>query len=59
MAEPTMPTPTRTGIASMSESVGAAVTAGLAAASSGLASTSDGSGSISVPTFVPGAVAKP
>ena len=58
MIAPTNATPTRTGSASAAGNAGAAVSGAPVAASSGVV-TSDGSGSISVPTFVPGAVAKP
>ena len=57
--DPTMPTPTRTGVASTSGNIGAALRAPAPAVAAGLGATSEGSGSISVPTLVPGAVAKP
>ena len=59
MIDPTMPTPTRTGMASMSGSIGAALRPGSRSAASGFGASNEGSGSISVPTLVPGAVAKP
>ena len=59
MIAPTMPTPTRTGIASMSGSGADALLAAVLVAASGFGARSDGSGSISVPTLVPGAVANP
>jgi hypothetical protein len=59
MIDPTMATPTRTGMASTSGSIGAALTAAAPAAVCGFWPSSEGSGSISVPTLVPGAVAKP
>ena len=55
---PTNPTPTRTGRASALGSAVAATAVGSGAAL-GSGAFRDGSGSISVPTLVPGGVAKP
>ena len=59
MIDPTTPTPTRTGIVSISGSGPEAALAAVLGAAPALGASSEGSGSIRVPTFVPGAVAKP